>query len=259
MPNSNGRLAGRSVVITGAARGIGRSTALRFAREGARLVAVDRDKAALADLCTDLGVELPDAEIEPVVADVSKPEDARGMIDAAIQRYSRIDVLIANAGIIPMATILETSTEDWEEVMSIDGRGMFLSCKFAIEKMDAAGFGAIVCVSSISGMAGQKGQSAYGAAKFVATGLVKHLAVEWAERGIRVNGVAPGTIRTDRVRLLLHEPGGPEYLSAIERQHPMGRLGEPDEVAAAMLFLASDEASFVTGVILPVDGGYLAQ
>jgi NAD(P)-dependent dehydrogenase (short-subunit alcohol dehydrogenase family) len=125
--------------------------------------------------------------------------------------------------------------------------------------MVPAGGGAIVCISSISGLAGQKRQAAYGPAKFVATGLTKHLAVEWADRGIRVNAVAPGTIRTERVQRLPHEPGGVEYLAAIEQMHPMGRIGEPSEVAAAILFLASDDASFVTGVILPVDGGYLAQ
>ena len=108
-------------------------------------------------------------------------------------------------------------------------------------------------------MAGQKRQAANGPAKFVATGLTKHLAIEWADRGIRVNAVAPGTIRTERVQQLQQEPGGAEYLAAIERMHPMGRLGEPAEVASAILFLASDDASFITGAVLPVDGGYLAQ
>ena len=108
-------------------------------------------------------------------------------------------------------------------------------------------------------VAGQKGQSTYGPAKFAASGLTKHLAVEWADRNIRVNAVAPGTIRTERVKRLPEEPGGTEYLAAIERLHPMGRIGEPAEVAQAILFLASDEASFITGAILPVDGGYLAQ
>ena len=112
---------------------------------------------------------------------------------------------------------------------------------------------------SISGLAGQKRQAAYGPAKFVATGLTKHLAVEWADRGIRVNAVAPGTIRTERVMQLPDEPGGSEYLAAIEQMHPMGRLGEPAEVASAIVFLASDDASFITGAVLPVDGGFLAQ
>jgi NAD(P)-dependent dehydrogenase (short-subunit alcohol dehydrogenase family) len=143
--------------------------------------------------------------------------------------------------------------------MAVDGRGMWLTCKFAVEAMLASDGGAIVCLSSISGVEGQKRQATYGPAKFVASGITKHLAVEWADRGIRVNAVAPGTIRTERVRQLPDEPGGAEYLEAIEKMHPMARIGEPSEVAAAILFLASDDASFITGVVLPVDGGYLAQ
>lgn len=121
------------------------------------------------------------------------------------------------------------------------------------------GGGSIVCLSSISGMAGQRGQATYGPAKFVASGLTKHLAIEWADHGIRVNAVAPETINTERVSQLSAEPGGAEYLSTVTAAHPMGRLGEPAEVANAILFLASDEASFITGAILPVDGGFLAQ
>jgi NAD(P)-dependent dehydrogenase (short-subunit alcohol dehydrogenase family) len=168
-------------------------------------------------------------------------------------------VAVANAGIIPLGDVLESTAEDWDQVMSIDGRGMFLTCKYAIEAMLRTGGGSIVCLSSISGMEGQKRQSTYGPAKFVATGITKHLAIEWADRGIRVNAVAPGTINTERVQRLPEEPGGPEYLEAIKKAHPMGRIGDPAEVANAILFLASDEASFITGAILPVDGGYLAQ
>ncbi len=140
--------------------------------------------------------------------------------------------------------------------MAIDGRGMFLTCKYAVEAMleQAEPGGSIVCLSSISGVAGQAQQSTYGPAKFVASGITKHLAVEWADRGIRVNAVAPGTIATEAVAGLPEE-----YKAPMKEAHPMGRLGEPSEVANAILFLASDEASFVTGAILPVDGGYLAQ
>jgi NAD(P)-dependent dehydrogenase (short-subunit alcohol dehydrogenase family) len=121
------------------------------------------------------------------------------------------------------------------------------------------GGGSIVCLSSISGEAGQSRQSTYGPAKFAASGLTKHLAIEWAARSIRVNAVAPGTILTEAVRALPEQPGGAEYIESIRKLHPMGRLGEPAEVARAIAFLASDDASFITGAILPVDGGYLAQ
>jgi len=254
---ASSRLLGKSVVITGAANGIGRATAELFALEGARIVAGDIDANGLNRLCEHL--QSQGAVIAAVVGDVSKPEDARGVVEAAVERYGRLDVLVANAGVIPLRNINEATPEDWDEVMAVDGRGMFLCCKYAIEEMLKTGGGSIVCLSSISGVAGQKGQSTYGPAKFAATGLTKHLAVEWADRAIRVNAVAPGTIKTERVLRLPEEPGGSEYIEEIERMHPMGRLGEPEEVDQAIAFLASDQASFITGAILPVDGGYLAR
>jgi NAD(P)-dependent dehydrogenase (short-subunit alcohol dehydrogenase family) len=253
----SGRLRGKSALITGAAAGIGRATAELFAREGARLVLADINTDGLSALRDSLADVT--GEVALVTADVSKPADARQMIEVAVEHYGRLDIAVANAGIIPLASIVEATPEGWDEVMSIDGRGMFLTCKYAIEQMIKTGGGSIVCLSSISGMAGQSRQATYGPAKFVASGLTKHLAVEWAGHGIRVNAVAPGTINTERVQQLPDEPGGPEYLEAVKAAHPMGRLGEPSEVAKAILFLASDDASFITGAILAVDGGFLAQ
>jgi NAD(P)-dependent dehydrogenase (short-subunit alcohol dehydrogenase family) len=243
--------------VTGGAAGIGRATAELFAREGARLVVADINSDGLETLRDSLTNVTDDVAV--VTADVSKPEDVRRMINVAVDRYGRLDIAVANAGIIPLASVVEATLDDWEEVMAVDGRGMFLTCKYAIEQMLINGGGSIVCLSSISGMAGQARQSTYGPAKFVASGLTKHLAIEWASQGIRVNAVAPGTINTERVQQLPDEPGGPEYLEGIKAAHPMGRLGEPSEVANAILFLASDEASFITGAILAVDGGFLAQ
>ena len=257
MAQGLGRLHGKSAVVTGAAFGIGRATAEAFAREGARLIATDLQAEPLAALADEL--RQGGAEVETVVGDVSVEDDARRMIAAAADRFGRLDVLVANAGVIPLGDAMEMTAADWDNVMAIDGRGMFLTCKFAIEAMLPTGGGSIVCLSSISGLAGQKRQAAYGPAKFVATGLTKHLAVEWADRGIRVNAVAPGTIRTERVMQFPDEPGGSEDLAAIEQMHPMGRIGEPAEVASAIVFLASDDASFITGAVLPVDGGFLAQ
>jgi NAD(P)-dependent dehydrogenase (short-subunit alcohol dehydrogenase family) len=253
----SGRLLGKSAVVTGAAAGIGRATAELFAREGARLVLADINADGLSALRDSLADVTGDVTV--VTADVSKPEDVRRMIEVAVEQYGRLDIAVANAGIIPLASVVEATLDDWDEVMAIDGRGMFLTCKYAIEQMMTSGGGSIVCLSSISGVAGQPRQSTYGPAKFVASGLTKHLAVEWASRGIRVNAVAPGTINTERVQQLPDEPGGTEYLEAVKAAHPMGRLGEPSEVAKAILFLASDDASFITGAILPVDGGFLAQ
>ncbi len=248
------RLGGKTAVVTGAAKGIGRATAELFAREGARLVVNDVDEAGLKDLEGRLSGE--GVEVISVVGDVSDVDDAKRIIGAAVESFGRVDVLVANAGVIPLNNIVDATPEDWDHVMAVDGRGMFLTCKYAIEAMleqENPG-GSIVCLSSISGLAGQAEQSTYGPAKFVASGITMHLAVEWAARGIRVNAVAPGTITTEAVAQLPEE-----YKAPMKRAHPIGRLGEPSEVASAILFLASDEASFVTGAILPVDGGYLAQ
>lgn len=245
-----GRVDGKSVIITGAAKGIGRASAELFAREGSRLVLNDVDESGLEQTAASLA---DGVEVVTVLGDVSVEGDARRIVAAGVESFGVVDTLVANAGIIPLSGIQEASAEEWDQVMAIDGRGMFLTCKFAIEAMGPEG-GSIVCLSSISGLAGQSNQAVYGPAKFVASGLTKHLAVELAPRNIRVNAVAPGTIRTEAVAAL------PEvYVGPMRAAHPMGRLGEPSEVAEAICFLASDAASFITGVILPVDGGYLAR
>ena len=248
---------GKSVVVSGAALGIGRATARKFAEEGASLVIQDIQETPLLAFRDEL--RQGGASVVAVVGDVAQDTDCQAMIRAAVEAYGQVEVVVANAGIIELGDALQSTAADWDKIISIDGRGMFLTCKYAIAAMLETGGGSIVCLSSISGLAGQKRQATYGPAKFVATGLVKHLAIEWADRGIRVNGVAPGTIKTERVKRLVDEPGGSEYLEVVRKGHPMGRLGEPEEVANAILFLASEEASFITGAVLPVDGGYLAQ
>ena len=246
------RLQGKVALVTGASSGIGRATALRFAAEGARLVINDIDAARLETLRADIAGQ--GCEVRAAVGDVSQTADAEAMVAEAVTAFGRLDILVANAGIIPEMDLATATAEDFDHVMAIDGRGMFLTCKFAAAAMLKTGGGSIVCLSSISGEAGQKRQAVYGPAKFVASGITKHLAVELAAQGIRVNAVAPGTIGTDALRRM-----SDEYIAGVTAAHPIGRIGEPAEVAAAILFLASDEASFITGAVLPVDGGYLAQ
>jgi NAD(P)-dependent dehydrogenase (short-subunit alcohol dehydrogenase family) len=258
------RLHGKVCVITGAASGIGRATAERFAAEGARLVLTDIQEAPLLALAETLRTS--GADVAAVIGDVSLVDDARAMIQAALDRFGTLDILVANAGIIPLGDILESDVAIWDQVMAVDGQGMWLTCKYAIEALQETG-GAIVCVSSISGVEGQRRQSTYGPAKFVASGITKHLAVEWADRGIRVNAVAPGATEAPPRRIPRNSAprSGEEevwYKQIYDQSVAsslMKRYGTVDEQAGAILFLASDDASFVTGVILPVDGGYLAQ
>lgn len=255
MANSSattGRLAGKTAVITGAANGIGKATAERFAAEGASLLVNDRDAAALDRLVGDLTGT--GAKVRGFAGDVSLEADVQAMMNAAVQAFGGIDILVANAGIIPEADLAGATVELWDRTMATNGRGMFLCCKYAAEVMVARGKGAIVCLSSISAFVGQPGQAIYGPAKFVASGLTKHLAIDLAAKGVRVNAVAPGTIATPAVARM-----APDGIAKVVGMHPLGRMGRPEEVASAILFLASDEASFITGAVLPVDGGYLAQ
>src|SRR4028118_23121 len=206
----------------GPAQGVRRATAELFAREGAKLVVNDVDEAGLKDLEGQLSGE--GAEVVSVVGDVSDVDDAKRVIGAAVEAFGRMDVLVANAGVIPLNNIVDATPEDWDYVMAVGGRGMFLTCKFAIEAMleqEDPG-GSIVGLSSISGLAGQAEQSTYGPAKFVASGITKHLAVEWAARGIRVNAVAPGTITTEAVAGLPEE-----YKAPMKEAHPTGGRGGP--------------------------------
>ncbi|MGH7051450.1 MAG: SDR family NAD(P)-dependent oxidoreductase [Acetobacteraceae bacterium] len=248
----SGRLAGKSAVITGAASGIGRATAERFAAEGASLVVNDREAAALNSLVATLNSK--GGKVHPVSGDVSREADVRRLMDVAVQTHGGVDILIANAGLIPEADLAAATAELWDRTMATNARGMFLCCKYAAEIMVKRGKGAIVCLSSISAFAGQPGQAVYGPSKFVASGLTKHLAIDLAAKGVRVNAVAPGTIATPAVARMAKEG-----IDKVVRLHPLGRMGRPEEVASAILFLASDEASFITGAVLPVDGGYLAQ
>jgi NAD(P)-dependent dehydrogenase (short-subunit alcohol dehydrogenase family) len=247
-----GRLRGKRALITGASNGIGRATALVFAAEGAQLVINDVARARLEELHGIIAAG--GAEVRMAVGDVSNTGDARAMVETCVEAFGGIDILVANAGVIPIKDLLSATAEDFDHVMAVDGRGMFLTCKYAAEAMLKNGGGAIVCTSSISGEAGQADQAVYGPAKFVASGITKHLGVELASRGIRVNAVAPGTIATEALAQLTDA-----YVSDVSARHPIGRIGQPREVANAILFLASDEASFITGAVLPVDGGYLAQ
>jgi NAD(P)-dependent dehydrogenase (short-subunit alcohol dehydrogenase family) len=245
------RLAGKVAVITGAAKGIGRATAELFAAQGAKLVISDIDLDAIRSLAEQLSAH---GEVIGLGCDVRREDDIRELMSAAITRFGRLDILVANAGVIPEAFLADATSDLWDETMAVDGRGMFLSGKYAAAEMVKAGSGSIIFLSSISAHVGQLGQVVYGPAKFVASGLTKHLAIELAPKGVRVNAVAPGTIETPAVAAM-----SKEGIAKGVAKHPLGRIGKPEEVAWGILFLASEEASFITGAVLPIDGGFLAQ
>jgi 2-keto-3-deoxy-L-fuconate dehydrogenase len=250
-----GRLEGRVAVITGGASGIGLAATRLFAAEGARLALVDRDARALAAALAELGPERALA-LEGDVAD----EDSVSRHAAAIlARYGQIDVLFACAGFSTGTAVPDTSLADWDAVMRANVTGSFLWARAVLGPMREARRGAIILVGSQLAMAGGKANAAYLAAKGAIVSLGRSMAVDHAPEGIRVNVVIPGAIDTPLLRRSFARQVDPDAARARSvSRHPLGRLGRPEEVAAAALFLASDDASFTTGSCLMVDGGWLA-
>ena len=258
------RFDGKVAIITGAGSGIGQATARRLADEGARLVINDIDEDYLEELSRSLT-----ADHRTVVGDVAQEETAHRLAETARTQFGRIDVLVNNVGDLFIGEITETSVEDWDRLMATNLRSMFLCCKHVIPTMLEQGSGSIVNLASISAFIGQETEEggpsffAYSVTKAGARQLATNLATRYAKNGIRVNAVAPGATRTRQVRHFMPDLS-PEAEDAIwenagAKGTPIGRVGRPEEIAAAIAFLASDEASFITGATLVADGGYLAR
>ena len=254
------RFTGRVAIVTGAAGGIGLAACERFASEGASVVAVDlaaADLGAAASLAENQGVAALAVE-----ADVTKSEEVAGYVQAAMNSFGRVDVLFNNAGVegayFPMVDYPE---EDFDRVIAVNVRGVWLGIKHAAPAMIAGGGGAIVNTASVAGLFGARNISAYSASKHAVAGLTKSAALELAPAGVRVNAVCPSPIETRMMRVLETFIGGEnadDVRKAFAQRMPMQRYGEPHEVAALVAFLASDEASYITGSIYPIDGGYSA-
>jgi NAD(P)-dependent dehydrogenase (short-subunit alcohol dehydrogenase family) len=248
------RLEGRVALITGGASGIGRATARRLASEGAAVVVSDIQDDA-GKLVVDGMHELGEKAIY-VHHDVSSPEDWNGAVGAALQEFGGLDILVNNAGIGDLGTIEETSYEDYQKTIRITQDSVFLGMKSAAEALKESPHASVINISSIFGMSGGFGSSpAYHAAKGAVRLITKNAALHWAGEGIRVNSIHPGFIDTP----ILEQTKGTEFEAAMIAMTPMARLGHPEEIAAAVAYLASDDASFVTGSELVVDGGYLAR
>lgn len=246
-------LKGKVAIITGAASGIGESVALMFAREGAKLVLTDIDEEKGKKLVEKINAKGWDSVF--LRADTATPEDSEEGVDLAIEKFGRLDIAVNNAGIGgPLAPTGEYPIDGWQKVIDINLSGVFYGMRFQIPAMLKSGGGSIVNVASILGSAGTANSGAYVAAKHGVIGLTKSAAIEYAAKGIRVNSVGPGYIKTPLLSSL--EQSVLDHLVGL---HPIGRLGEADEVAQIILWLAGDKASFATGAYYPVDGGYLAQ
>jgi NAD(P)-dependent dehydrogenase (short-subunit alcohol dehydrogenase family) len=248
------KLDGRTAIVTGAAMGIGRATAVLLAKEGANVVVADINEEE-AGKTVEL-IEEAGGVAKYVVTDVSKDEDIKNMIEFAVKSFGTIDVLHNNAGIALGANVVETTDDIWNKVITVNLTSVYRACKYAIPYMIKNGGGSIINTTSVQALRCFEGWAAYAASKGGIYSLTQQIAGEYAKNQVRVNSVAPGTIETPMNTKVFSEVDDPEALKETWNQmHPIGRFGQPEEIAEAVLFLASDSSSFITGQCIVADGG----
>jgi NAD(P)-dependent dehydrogenase (short-subunit alcohol dehydrogenase family) len=250
------KLVGKIALVTGGGGGIGRATSLAYAREGAKVAVVDINGAAAREVAEAIKAVQGDAIA--IETDVSRSDQVAAMVEQVVAHFGRLDIAFNNAGVdIEHEPLAKTSEEIFDTLMSINVKGVWLCMKFEIQQMLKQGGGAIVNTSSIGGLIGAPRQPIYGATKHAVLGMTKAAAVEFGRKGIRINAVCPGIIRTEMTeRAIAREPRRQAY---IEQAHPIGRMGEAEDIARAVVFLSSDDAAFIIGHSLAVDGGFTAR
>jgi NAD(P)-dependent dehydrogenase (short-subunit alcohol dehydrogenase family) len=255
---TEGRVEGKVAVVTGGAAGIGRATARALASEGASVWIADVDEAGGERVAAEIGDAGGKATFRRT--DVRSMAEVEALVGAVVDRHGRIDVLVNNAAVAVPGSAGELAEEDWARVIDVNLSGVWRGMRAAIPRMLAQGEGCIVNLSSVQAHVGFVGWAGYAASKGGIDALTRQAAVEYAARGIRVNAVVPGTIMTEMNERIMRDSGDPEAVMAgWTAMHPTGRIGQPEEVAAAIVFLASDEASFITGELLRVDGGMIVK
>ena len=253
-----GRLEGKVAVITGAGAGIGRASALLFAREGAAVAVADLDVAAGEEAAAQIEREGARALFVPV--DVAAPEQVARMVRDTVETLGRIDVLFNNAGVNFPATVVDVGEDAWQRSLDVNLKGVMLGCRHAIPEMLKTGGGSIINTASMLGLVASPRQAPYAAAKGAVVMLTRQMAIDYATRNIRVNCLCPSEVNTEMNRRFIAQSSDPAAeLRRVLARIPMDRMAEPEEVAAAALFLASDDSSYISGVALPVDGGLTAM
>lgn len=252
------RLKNKTAIITGAGSGIGREAAILFASEGAQVLVADRDQKAAQSVAADITKAGHIAKAHQV--DVTIEAEVAAMIDACVKQFGRLDILVNNAGYGFAGTVVNTSESDWDALMAVNVKGVFFGCKYAIPVMEKQGGGAIVNTASTVSVVGITDRAAYVASKGAVAALTRAVAMDHVHSHIRVNCVAPGTIESPYfTEIFRKSPDAAQLRKSLEQRQAMERLGQPIEIARAMLFLASDESSFCTGSMLTADGGWTAR
>jgi NAD(P)-dependent dehydrogenase (short-subunit alcohol dehydrogenase family) len=252
------RFKGKVAVVTGAASGIGRAAAVAFAREGAAVVIVDKNREQGEEVAKEIQEQGGDALY--VHTDITQETEVQAMVENVTGHWGHLDILVNNAGIYYQADVVHTPSDVWNSVLDVNLTGAFLCTKHAVPAMVRGGGGAVINVASEAALVGIKGQVAYNVSKGGMIALTRSCAVDLAEQGIRVNCVCPGTTETPLVREAVNRAPDPVAARrALEEIRPLNRLGTPEEIASAILYLAGSEVGYATGAILSVDGGYTAQ